>query len=49
MATSLSRAAAKDQNIAQLEAKMHRKNAVAAELMPEYTQLKKRLGNLDRL
>jgi len=36
--------AAKDRKIAQLEAKMQRKNKVVAELMEEYTQLKKALG-----
>lgn len=36
--------AVKDRKIEQLEAKLHRKNEVMAELMEEYTQLKKELG-----
>ena len=35
---------AKDQKIEQLEAKMHRKNEVMAELMEAHTLLKKELG-----
>ena len=37
---------AKDQKIAQLEAKLARKNEVMAELMEAHTQLKKDLGEL---
>src|SRR5437867_3954478 len=37
---------AKDQRIATLEAKLLQKNEVVAELMQEYVQLKKELGEL---
>ena len=37
---------AKELNIGQLQAKLQRKNEVIAELMEEYTQLKKELGEL---
>ena len=37
---------AKERKIAQLEAKLQRKNEVLSELMEEYTQLKKELGEL---
>jgi transposase len=37
---------AKDQKIQQLEAKLHRKNDVLAELMEAHTELKKTLGEL---
>ena len=37
---------AKDKKIEQLEAKVHRKNEVLAELMEEHTQLKKKLGEI---
>jgi len=40
---------AKDRKIDYLEAKLLRKNEVLAELMEEYTLLKKSLGNPDRL
>jgi transposase len=38
--------AAKDQKIAALEAKLHRKDEVIAELMEDHVRLKKELGDL---
>ena len=38
--------AAKDQKIAQLQAKLSQKNEVVAELLQEHVQLKKELGEL---
>src|SRR5579864_7979522 len=40
---------AKDQKIEKLEAKLQRKNEVMAELLEAHTQLKKDLGNSNRL
>jgi transposase len=39
-------AASKDRKIELLEAKLHKKNEVVAELMEEHVQLKKELGEL---